>query len=103
MEVGKMEYKIESKLLKHLSKVVDFVSDGDSSPFEEDENKHFVFDLVYGKNDNIVVIARDENGKKVENGSILSLTSDGKLKRYKNVNKALGFAVNAMKQIALEK
>ena len=103
MGVEKMEYKIQSKLLKHLSKVLGYVDDEESSPYEDDEESGFTFDLVQGTSDNIVIIVRDENGKKVVNGNILSLTSDGKLKRYKNVNRAFGFRLNSVGQVALEK
>ena len=98
-----MEYQIESKLLKHLSKAFDFVVEGKASPYEEDETPCFKFDLIVGKNNNIVLIARDENGKKVEHGSILSLTRDGKLKRYKDVNSKIGFKLNSAGQVILEK
>lgn len=96
-----MEYEIKSKLLKHLNKVLGFVEDDDASPYEADEETGFTFDLIYGTRDNIVLVIRDENGKKVQN--ILSLTSDGKLKRYKRVNSEFGFKLNSAGQVALEK
>ena len=98
-----MEYKIQSKLLKHLTKVIGFGAVEDASPFEDDEEPGFTFDLVYGKRGNIVIIVRDQNGKKVKDGNILSLTSDGKVKRYKKINSKLGFKLNSAGQVALEK
>ncbi len=96
-----MEYEIESKLLKHLSKVFDFVEDEEASPYESDETSCFKFDLIQGTKGNIVLVVRDENGKKV--GNIISLTREGKLKRYKNVDSSYGFKLNSTGQVALEK
>ena len=99
-----MEYEIQSKLLKHLNKVLGFVEEDDASPYEGDEEPGFVFDLIYGTKDNIVLIARDQDGKKVKvGGNILSLTRDGKLKRYKSVSSKLGFSLNSAGQVVLEK
>ena len=49
----------------------------------------------------VVLVAVDENGVRLSQGSLLSLTGDGRLRRHQLVNSNLGFDLDDKERIEL--
>lgn len=73
--------------------------------YELNENDAIYIKMVQSRtsgNIDIDIVACDSRGRQIDGGFLVSITSNGRLKRYPYVNKSLGFDLDEKGHIKLE-